>query len=140
MLKQGWGTHFVQECGNVVVLLGVKQLQRTEPGSASPRVCATRCMVLACVKIPRLQTSLRGDSPLLRLRAVPGAEGFIWPDLLHQLGETFLVWQLFVPSQRDSALACERLTLLASDQMHLFSVLIMAFVSFNILLFSKVLF
>lgn len=30
--------------------------------------------------------------------------------------------------------------MLASDQMHLFSVLIMAFVSFNILLFSKVLF
>lgn len=67
------------------------------------------------MKIPRLRPSLGGDFPSLAI-------------------------VMFVPSQRDSAVACERLTLLASDQMHLFSVLIMAFVSFNILLFSKVLF
>lgn len=42
------------------------------------------------------------------------------------------------PLQRNSAVDCERLTLLVSDWMHLFSVLIMAFVSFNILFFSKV--
>lgn len=31
-----------------------------------------------------------GTFPFLRVQAVPGAEGFIWPDVLHQLGETFL--------------------------------------------------
>lgn len=77
-----------------------------------------------------------GMFPFLRVQTVPGEEEFIWPDLLHQLGENFpsLTIVMLDPLQRDSAVACKRLTL-ASDQMHLFSVLIMAFVSFSIVLF-----
>jgi len=42
-------------------------------------------------KAPAGHSASVGMFPFLRAQTVPGEEEFIWPDLLHQLGETFLV-------------------------------------------------
>lgn len=100
----------------------VSSTSRTQSLAQHPPHCEQPDMVVAC--------SPCEDVLLPTLQAVPGAEGFVWPDLLHWLGGTLLGWHLLAPLQRESAVAQESLMLVASEQMLLLSALVLAFVSF----------